>query len=301
MTATVLPWLIRDVFRRARATGLLAALLAVTALVTLVCLTATFHPDSATEGGKGRLTVLFGAVTVIENESREAAVHYLQFLLAGVVADTAGILLALVWTAGFLPSFLEAESASVLLAKPVSRSLLFVGQFFGVLVFVAALALGYVAATAVALALRTGVGGGGYWLSVPLLLLHFFVFYSFSALLAVMTRNTAACVVGSLLFWMACWAMNYGRHALAGIELSEVTAAAVRVADLGYWVLPKPADFGLILYDALGADRFTTPGVEFRRVQELGLFRPVASVLSSLAFGVAMLLLTVYEFVNEDY
>ena len=55
------------------------------------------------------------------------------------------------------------------------------------------------------------------------------------------------------------------------------------------------------VYDALGADRFTTPLVEFRRVQERGLFQPLASVLSSLAFGALLLALTAYEFVTEDY
>ena len=35
------------------------------------------------------------------------AVHFVQTWLAGWIADTAGILLALLWTAGFLPTFLE--------------------------------------------------------------------------------------------------------------------------------------------------------------------------------------------------
>ena len=66
-------------------------------------------------------------------------------------------------------------------------------------------------------------------------------------------------------------------------------------------MLPKPADFGLILYDALGADRFATPLVEFRRVQEQGLFSPVWSVVSSLAFAAVLLAVAVYEFVHDDY
>ena len=41
--------------------------------------------------------------------------------LAGVVADTAGVLLALLWTAGFLPTFLEPAAVTVLLAKPAPR------------------------------------------------------------------------------------------------------------------------------------------------------------------------------------
>jgi hypothetical protein len=95
--------------------------------------------------------------------------------------------------------------------------------------------------------------------------------------------------------------MNYGRHTLVGLDPSEAVAALGRPTEIGYWLLPKPADFGLILYDALGADRFSTPMFEFRRVQERGLFHPLASVLSSLAFGALLLALTAYEFMNEDY
>src|SRR5690242_645030 len=249
MTPAALSWLTRDVFRQARASGLTATLLTVSALATVVCLSANFAPLPDSEAGT--LTVLFGQVPVIADVPRDTAVRYLQFVFAGVAADTLGVLLALIWTAGFLPSFLDPSAASVLLAKPVSRGTLFVGRFIGVIVFVAMQALVFVAATAVALGLRTGVWGAGYWLCVPLLVLHFAVFYSFSGLLAVMTRSTVACLVGSLLFWIVCWAMNYGRHALAGLELSEASAELVRAADLGYWFLPKPADFGLILYDAL--------------------------------------------------
>src|SRR5207248_1669313 len=85
MTPAVLRWLVRDVFRQARATGLLAALLTVTAVATLVCLTASFEPVTGRVGvgyGRGTLTVLFGSVTVVAVEPREQAVQFLQFLLA---------------------------------------------------------------------------------------------------------------------------------------------------------------------------------------------------------------------------
>ena len=136
---------------------------------------------------------------------------------------------------------------------------------------------------------------------MPLLLVQFVVFYAFSALLAVMTRNTAACLVGSILFWLTCWAMNYGRHMLVGLELPQMAETLTRTADIGYWVLPKPADFGLILYDTLDADRFTTPWVELRCVQERGLFHPVWAVVSSLAFAAGLLAVAIYEFTHDDY
>ena len=43
---------------------------------------------------------------------RVSAVHLLELILAGGVADTLGLLLTLVWTAGFLPGFLDGRSVS---------------------------------------------------------------------------------------------------------------------------------------------------------------------------------------------
>ena len=296
---TAVAALVRDVFRQARATGLTAVLLAVTGVTTLVCATAEFSADSGTGGGT--LTILFRAVRVIEGVPRDVAVRYLQFLLAAVVADTLGVLLALIWTAGFLPSFIDSTASSVLLVKPVKRSSLFLGRFAGVVIFVGVQAIVFVGLTSAALGMRTAFWGTAYWICVPILLAHFTVFYAFSALLAVLTRHTVGCIVGSILFWLVCWAMNYGRHVLVGLEPTEANAALIRIADVGYWLLPKPADFGLILYDALDADRFATPWVEFRRVQEQGLFLPVWSVVSSLVFAAGSLAVAVYEFVHDDY
>src|SRR5207244_1971501 len=142
------------------------------------------------------LSLAFGAIHVAWGRPGENAVQYLQTLLAGGVADAAGILLTLIWTAGFLPTFLDPSAAAVLLAKPVPRWSLLVGKYVGVLAFVLFQALVFVGGTWVALGLRTGEWPLAYLLSVPLLLLHFAIFFSFSTFVAVCTRSTVACVFG---------------------------------------------------------------------------------------------------------
>ena len=121
-----------------------------------------------------------------------------------------GLLLALVWTAGFVPTFLEPSAASVLLAKPVARWQLLLGKYFGVLTFVGFQVVLFVVLTWLALGVRTHVWNMTYWWCIPLLLLQFAIFYSFSVLLAVITRSTVACVFGSVLFWLLAWGINYG-------------------------------------------------------------------------------------------
>jgi hypothetical protein len=221
------------------------------------------------------------------------------------VADTCGLLLALVWTAGFLPGFLDGRNVAVLLAKPASRWLLAGGKFAGVLCFVLAHALFFVGGTWLALGLRTGIWDAAYLWSVPILLVHFAVFYSFSMVLAVTSRSTVVCVFGSIVFWLVCWGMNFGRHAVLAetyqAEEAKFAARAVNMVEAGYWILPKPADLGIMLYDALeAADSFGQNGA-FQMVKDQGDFHPWASLAASLAFMLVLLAGASRQFALLDY
>jgi ABC-type transport system involved in multi-copper enzyme maturation permease subunit len=321
-------WLVRDTFRQAVASGICWLLLGVSTLSILVCLSVSvvgdvklakpdeqpdFLPRTAPEA-KDKELIKRSAVTVVDGDLRLAfgalriplardarsAVHLLELILAGGVADTLGLLLTLVWTAGFLPGFLDGRSVPVLLAKPTPRWCLLLGKYVGVLSFVFANAVLFVGGTWLAIGLKTGVWDTAYWLSVPLLLLHFAIFFSGSLVLAVCTRSTVVSVFGSIAFWILCWGMNYGRHAAtAATKLapeSQFSQSLIWLADLGYWILPKPADLGMLVYDALGGrDYFQplfAPGLSF----SFGL-----SILSSLVFTGWLLWIATKQFESLDY
>jgi ABC-type transport system involved in multi-copper enzyme maturation permease subunit len=243
-----------------------------------------------------------GAIALDVGDDLPRAVRTLQLQLAGWVADSAGLLLALVWTAGFLPAFLEAGAVSVLLVKPLPRWALLAGKFLGVLAFVAFQTTVFVAGTWLALGCRTGVWDATYFVCIPVLLLHFAVFFSFSALLAVVTRSTAGCVFGSVVFWMLCLAMNYGRHTAVLIpELQGTTPLFGHAVELGYWVLPKPLDFHIVLLDLLRADNPFARVLDTGRLVAQGAWSPVASVLASVACAAALLFVAAYEFGTAEY
>lgn len=322
-------WLIRDTFRQSLASGIFWLILTLSTIFIMVCLSVSAtgkrsladseepaeflprHDPDAEKAQKepsgvdvvgGELTLGFGAFRVELGRDIRDAVHFLQLVLAGGVADAVGILLALIWTAGFLPSFLDPSAASVILAKPVPRWSLLIGKWLGVLVFVGFQALVFLLGTWVALGIRTGIWDSAYLLAFPLLLIHFAVFFSVSAFLGVCTRSTVTCVFGSILFWLLCWGMNYGRHAVIGLpELSHLPETVRTMVDIGYWILPKPADMGLILYDALQAGNAMVKPAEFQAVQAKGAFFPELSLLSSLAFMGVVLGLACWEFEHTDY
>ncbi len=322
-------WLVRDTFRQARASGIFWLMLGVSALCVLLCLSVGAR-GPLTLGGDGEaaefvsprdpavdpakaaaqgvdvagaeMSLAFGAVRLPLARDVRDGVRFLQLLLAGGVADAAGVLLALVWTAGFLPTFLEPSAASVLLAKPAPRWSLLAGKYLGVLAFVAFQAVVFVGGTWAALGLRTGVWDAAYLWCVPLLLVHFAIFFSFSTLIAVCTRSTVACVVGSLLFWALCWGMNYGRHVVVGLpDAKEMQGALSSAVEAGYWVLPKPADMNILLFDALDAGKHFGPNTAMRAARDGDAFAPEMSILSSLLFTVVMLFVAGRQFLTTDY
>jgi ABC-type transport system involved in multi-copper enzyme maturation permease subunit len=321
-------WLVRDTFRQAMATRVFWIMLGVSVLCVVFCLgvsveggldrrqpgdTELYTRDNKPFAGHNpypaTMSLLFGAVRVEVPRDRETGVHMLQVLLATWVAGSAGLLLALVWTAGFLPEFLQPGNASVLLSKPVPRWVLLLGRYLGVVAFVAFQVIVLFFGTWLALGIKTDVWQYSYLIGIPILVLHFAVIYSFSALLAVCTRSTVACIFGAILFWLVCWGVNVGRHYAVALPslvpgaapMSPVTAL---MAEAGYWVLPKPADFVVLLEQVLQTGRhFASPSnwEVFRVTDRQGAFDPGAALLTSLLFAGVMLGLASRQLAQTDY
>jgi ABC-type transport system involved in multi-copper enzyme maturation permease subunit len=250
----------------------------------------------------GRMSLAFGAISFPVPRERADSVRFLELLLSGGIAGTLGLLLALVWTAGFVPTFLEPSAASVLLAKPVPRWQLLLGKYLGVLAFVAFQVILFVVLTWLALGLRTRVWDMAYWWCIPLLLLQFAVFYSFSVLLAVLTRSTVACVFGSLLFWLLSWGINYGRvMAIETPQSQNLPSFTIKLADAAYWISPKPIDAGLMLFNALDAQNHFEKPLVFKLLDSGQTFSPQWSILSSFLIASALLALSAHELKATDY
>jgi ABC-type transport system involved in multi-copper enzyme maturation permease subunit len=263
-------------------------------------------PDLARRDGieiiSGRITLAFGAVSFPVSRERAEAVQFLELLLGGGFAGTLGLLLALIWTASFVPTFLEPSAVSVLLAKPVARWQLLLGKYVGVVTFVWFQVVLFVVSTWLALGVRTHVWNMTYWWCIPLLLVQFAIFYSFSVLLAVITGSVVSCVFGSVLFWLLAWGINHGCVMARGVLETQYLPAGTRtLAEAAYWVFPKPIDAGLILFNALNAEHHFEKPVVFTLLESGHQFSPFLSILSSLALTVVLLALSIFEFNTKDY
>jgi hypothetical protein len=183
----------------------------------------------------------------------------------------------------------------------VPRWFLLGGTFVGVVAFVAVHAAVLVGGAWLALGVRCGVWDCSFLLCAPLMVLHFAVFFSFSAMLASATRNSAACTFGTVLFWLLCWAMNFGRHAAVGtIDPHTLSPGFAWTMDAAYWLLPKPLDFQLALADAAHGDALTQ-AAGLGRVVERGAWQPGLSLLASALCGAGLLAAAAYDFATADY
>jgi hypothetical protein len=292
--------MVRDTFRASLASRAFWLLLGLSGLTILLCLSvgidgatarrpageielfgADRQPYTGLNRGEGHLTLGFGAIHLRLFRDGPAAVAFLQSLLARWCAGSVGMLLVLLWTASFLPGFLHPRAASVLLAKPVPRWALLAGKYLGVVAFVALQAVVFVGGTWAALGLRTGCWAPAYLWAAPLLVFEFAVLYSAAVLLAVWTRRTVLCLVGSLLFWALCTTVNFRHLADEGATPSSPAAEAA------YWVLPKPTDVVLLLGAVLESDRHFPEAPELERAVRSDRYDPGLSLLSSLAFTAA--------------
>jgi hypothetical protein len=254
----------------------------------------------------GHISLGFGATRFKLFRDGPAAVRFLEVLLAKWVGGAVGVLLALIFTAGFLPDFLQPSSAAVMLAKPAPRWSILLGKYLGVVAIVAGHSLLFFSGTFLALGLGTGYWLPAYLWSIPLLLLHFAIMYSFSVFLAVATRNTTAAAFGSLLLWLVCFGMNYGHHAslaqpYLGHHESTPPAAFQALVETGYWILPKPADLLLVFDRALHAEEHFGVPAAYAALQSRGMLHLGLSVLTSVLAAILVLVGAAWEFTRLDY
>jgi ABC-type transport system involved in multi-copper enzyme maturation permease subunit len=320
-----LRWLIHDTFRQTLSSRVFWIMLGLSAICILFCLgvgveggTERDEGEIYTKSGKvlagpneepGRMTLLFGMFPLAFSRTANEEVLFIRSIFASWIAGTIGVLVALIWTAGFVPESLQPSAASVLLAKPVPRWLFLLGKYLGVVSFVALQATIFFVGTWFALGIKTDVWQIDYLVGIPLITFHFAIIFAFSVMLAVLFRSTMACVVGGVLFWIVCYAINYGRHfAVVYPDLNPGAEAlpdfTLFLSELGYWLLPKPADMTIIQQNLLNLDgsMMTLEASEpFKTVVRKDLFHPVAALTTSCLFPIFALWAAASQLGKTDY
>ena len=115
------------------------------------------------------------------------------------------MLAAILVTAPIIPKCSIPVSLSLLLSKPVSRSLMFLAKFVGGCAFILINVTYLIVGLWAIVGLRLGIWSQGLLLCIPIFLFLFAIYYSVSAFSGVVWRNAVVCVVMTVVFWFACY------------------------------------------------------------------------------------------------
>ncbi|HEX2838500.1 MAG TPA: hypothetical protein VHN77_10270 [Phycisphaerales bacterium] len=146
---------------------------------------------------------------------------YVQFWLSW-----GALILAVLSTSSILPDFLGSGAVELSLSKPIGRVRLFAYKVLGAVLFVLLQTLAGVLVAYLVIGLKFDMWLHGMLWAIPLITLQFLYVYSFSALLAVVTRSTLACVIGTLLFWFAIFVVQFSSNRL--LEVVESSRSIIR-------------------------------------------------------------------------
>ena len=113
-----------------------------------------------------------------------------------------GVFASLLVTSGMIPRTFEPGEISLLLSKPVNRGLLFTTKFLGGCAFTLICAVLLVGGFWSIMGLRLGFWKHELLLSIPIYIFLFAIYYSISAFVGAIWRNSVISIVSVILFWL---------------------------------------------------------------------------------------------------
>lgn len=193
-----------------------------------------------------------------------------------------GLFLAIFSVSSFIPNMLEKGSIDLLLSKPVSRSQIILGKFFGgslmVLVNVAYLVIGIW----LLIGLKFGVWEPGLIATILSITFTFMVLYSMIILVGILTRSSVLAMMLSYLIFFIFSPLLYAREKIFMLFDNKLVEYII---DALYYILPKTQELG------------TTTG-SIARGDGISDFQPI---ITSFLFLILNLFLSIFTFSKKDY
>lgn len=268
--------LISDTFQEARARWLFWGLFGLSTLLIAIFLFVL------------RIDIVAGAVSFMGIEATSRPIYNIRkfvnisYSWVSIVLYIWGTFLAVFASSGLIPSVLEAGRISLLLSKPLSRTLLLVGRYTGNLLVVALNHVYLITAIWVIIGIKTSIWETRFLLAIPISIFIFAVLLCVVVLIGVVSESAALSV-------MVAVALMLISTILAQRQIVVKLLDSQWSRDLWltfYWIIPKVFDLGaamkqIILYDRQ-AD-WITPA------------------WTSAVFAIAMLSGAIYIFRRRDF
>ncbi len=128
--------------------------------------------------------------------------------LMGVLLGIFAVFTAILVTAPIIPQMFDPGSLSLLLSKPLSRSLLFLAKFVGGCAFILINVAYLVFGLWLILGTRFHIWNHRLLLCIPIFLFLFAIYYAVSAFAGVVWRNAVVSVVMTVVVWLLCFSVG---------------------------------------------------------------------------------------------
>lgn len=253
-----------------------------------------------------RMGLLFGVwkFELEEQPMGEAVTGWIQSPLVTWIAGWAGIIIAVVVSAGFVPNMLRKGTVDFLIVKPINRPTLLIYKYLGGLSFVFLNALVLIGGTWIAFGVTTSNWSPWYLSSILILTFHFAILYAFSVLLGVLTRSSLTSILVTIGLWFILFLINQA-FSLVHLpvmqkRIEENASWVIPLVDSVYYVLPKPSTLSQ-LNNALLMQSYGSEEMLQLQREAISKISWSDTLSTSLAFIAVMLGLACWRFSRRDY
>lgn len=242
---SVLLAIISDTFQEARARWLFWGLFGLSSLLVALFLFVL------------RIDIVQGAISFMGVEATTRHIYNIRkfvnvsYSWVSIVLYIWGTFLAVFASAGLIPSVLEAGRISLLLSKPLTRTMLLMGRYAGNLAVVALNHVYLICSVWIIIGLKTNIWEPRFLLAVPISLFIFAVLLCVVVLIGVISESAALSV-------MIAVALMLISTILAQRDFAVKLLDSEWARDLWlafYWIVPKIYDFGVAMKDIILYDR----------------------------------------------
>lgn len=132
-----------------------------------------------------------------------------------------GIIAAILVTSTVIPQMFEPGSITLLLSKPISRSLLLTAKFFGACAFVFLNVTLLLVGLWLIAGLRLGMWNSGMLWCIPIFLFMFMIYYTISALTGLVWKSAIISVVLTVVFYFVCFGVDVTHELSEGLIIEQ--------------------------------------------------------------------------------
>ncbi|MBV9938056.1 MAG: hypothetical protein JO150_06100 [Acidobacteriaceae bacterium] len=273
--AAVFGALISDTFQEARARWLFWGLFGLSTLLILLFLFVL------------KIDLVAGAVSLMGFEATTRHIDIHRFVMASyswvsVFLYIWGTFLAIFASSGLIPSVLEPGRISLLLAKPLTRPMLLMGQYVGNVLVVASNHIYLICSIWIVIGLKTNIWEPRFLLAIASSLFIFAVLLCLVVLVGVISESSALSVMVAVAFMLISTILAQ-RQIVVRLLSSEWSRELWQGL---YWIVPKVYDLAAAMRQIIVYDReadWVTP------------------VWTSAVFGAVVLSTAVYIFRKRDF